>query len=88
MECLQTLAGHTGPVRTLVYSGGHMFSGSYDKTVSCAGGVTCSLCVSCADGELFRRCSLCCRPIKAGILRRQELFDHICILVGFAVLVK
>ena len=33
MECLQTLAGHTGPVRTLVYSGGHMFSGSYDKTV-------------------------------------------------------
>jgi WD40 repeat protein len=34
LECLQTLAGHTGPVRTLVYSGGHMFSGSYDKTVS------------------------------------------------------
>ncbi len=33
LECLQTLAGHTGPVRTLVYSGGHMFSGSYDKTV-------------------------------------------------------
>lgn len=33
LECLKTLAGHTGPVRTLVSSGGHMFSGSYDKTV-------------------------------------------------------
>ncbi len=33
LVCLKTLAGHTGPVRTLVYSGGHMFSGSYDKTV-------------------------------------------------------
>jgi WD40 repeat protein len=33
LACLRTLAGHTGPVRTLVYSGGHMFSGSYDKTV-------------------------------------------------------
>ena len=34
LACLRTLAGHTGPVRTLVYSAGHMFSGSYDKTVS------------------------------------------------------
>lgn len=33
MECIKTLTGHTGPVRTLVYSGGRMFSGSYDKTV-------------------------------------------------------
>ena len=33
LACLRTLAGHTGPVRTLVYSAGHMFSGSYDKTV-------------------------------------------------------
>ena len=33
LNCLKTLTGHTGPVRTLVYSGGHMFSGSYDKTV-------------------------------------------------------
>lgn len=34
LTCLKTLAGHTGPVRTLVCSAGHMFSGSYDKTVS------------------------------------------------------
>ncbi len=33
MECVKTLTGHSGPVRTLVYSGGRMFSGSYDKTV-------------------------------------------------------
>lgn len=33
LQCLKTLSGHTGPVRTLVYSGGHIFSGSYDKTV-------------------------------------------------------
>lgn len=35
LTCLKTLAGHTGPVRTLVCSAGHMFSGSYDKTVRC-----------------------------------------------------
>ena len=34
LECLKTLAGHTGPVRTLVLSAGNIFSGSYDKTVS------------------------------------------------------
>lgn len=33
MECVKTLTGHSGPVRTLVYSSGRMFSGSYDKTV-------------------------------------------------------
>ena len=33
LECIKTLSGHSGPVRTLVYSGGRMFSGSYDKTV-------------------------------------------------------
>lgn len=33
LECIDTLKGHSGPVRTLVYSGGRMFSGSYDKTV-------------------------------------------------------
>ena len=33
LECLATLEGHTGPVRTLAVAGGRVFSGSYDKTV-------------------------------------------------------
>lgn len=32
-QCLEILKGHTGPVRTLVYANGMIFSGSYDKTV-------------------------------------------------------
>ena len=34
LTCLATLAGHQGPVRTLVRCGDKIFSGSYDKTVS------------------------------------------------------
>ncbi len=33
LECIATLTGHTGPVRTLVRCGDKIFSGSYDKTV-------------------------------------------------------
>ncbi len=33
LECIATLSGHTGPVRTLVRCGDKIFSGSYDKTV-------------------------------------------------------
>lgn len=33
LECVATLTGHTGPVRTLVRCGDKIFSGSYDKTV-------------------------------------------------------
>ena len=33
LECIATLSGHTGPVRTLVRCGDKIYSGSYDKTV-------------------------------------------------------
>lgn len=38
LTCLATLAGHQGPVRTLVRCGNKVFSGSYDKTVRLAWG--------------------------------------------------
>ena len=38
LDCLATLTGHSGPVRTLVRCGNRVFSGSYDKTGEGGGG--------------------------------------------------
>ena len=60
LECIDTLKGHTGPVRTLVYSGGRMFSGSYDKTVR-VWDVTTLKCLATLQGVVvWLRTSSCC----------------------------
>lgn len=56
LECIDTLKGHSGPVRTLVYSGGRMFSGSYDKTVR-VWDVTTLKCLATLQGAVL------CPPI-------------------------
>jgi WD40 repeat protein len=61
LECIDTLKGHTGPVRTLVYSGGRMFSGSYDKTVR-VWDVTTLKCLATLQGVVtWLQIAECCQ---------------------------
>ncbi len=80
LECIKTLSGHTGPVRTLVYSSGRMFSGSYDKTVrawdvetlACLAtlqGAAC--CMAC--GRCGQRCTCCFNSLASQSLEQCGL---------------
>ena len=88
LECIDTLKGHTGPVRTLVYSGGRMFSGSYDKTVR-VWDVTTLKCLATLQGVVLQppRCHVhCCQGTIAPQLADQgchsSSFYHIQAVLG------
>lgn len=72
LECVDTLKGHTGPVRTLVYSGGRMFSGSYDKTVR-VWDVTTLKCLATLQGAASMTCNCWFLLHLKAMMRRSTI---------------